>query len=104
LTQNVFLLIKHLEKKNYISGYVVLNMHTIKIFFRYERTNRKLLFWQITFFSSREKKRFISAKILKFFRQYYPNTFALIGTKYGILSLEECQKLNCGGELILSIT
>jgi ribosomal protein S8 len=104
LTQNIFRLIKHLEKKNYISGYAVLNMHNVKIFFRYERTKQNILFPQITFFSSPEKKRFISARILKSFQQYYPNTVALIGTKHGILSLEECQKLNCGGELILSIT
>jgi ribosomal protein S8 len=62
------------------------------------------LIHKITLFSIRGRKRFISASMLKSFILHHPTSFALIGTKYGILSLQQCQKFNCGGELILLLT
>jgi ribosomal protein S8 len=104
LTQNILVVLNHLEKQTIISGYHILNVQKVKIFLHYDVSRNIPLAQSIIFFSSRGRKRFISVKLLKAFAQHYPNSFVLIGTKYGILNLSQCQKLNCGGELILSIT
>jgi ribosomal protein S8 len=103
LTQNILGVLNHLEKQGIISGYHILNVQRVKVFLHYDVSRNIPLIQNIMFFSSRGRKRFISAQTLKSFVQHYPNSFVLIGTKYGILNLSQCQKLNCGGKLILSI-
>ncbi len=49
------------------------------------------------------KCRYISIKTLKAFTNDYPLSFSLLNTRFGILDMEECQKKNCGGELIVTI-
>jgi len=101
LTKNILILLDHLEKQALISGYKIWNVQKVKVFLRYDSSKKMPLIQAIKFFSMRGRKRFISALMLKSFVLHYPNSFALIGTKYGILSLQQCQKFNCGGELIL---
>jgi ribosomal protein S8 len=104
LTKNILVLLDHLEKQTLISGYKIWNVQKIKVFLRYDPSKKMPLIQKFTLFSIRGRKRFISAFMLKSFVLHYPTSFALIGTKYGILSLQQCQKFNCGGELIFLLT
>jgi len=103
LTQNLLIILNYLEKEAIIAGYYIQNMQKVKIFLRYQISKNIPLIKKIIFFSYRGRKRFLPVKMFKSFMQYYPNSFTLVATKYGILNLKQCQELNCGGELILSI-
>ena len=56
LTQKLFVLIKYLAKRNFISGYKIFNLKSkeIKIFLRYERIKKTTRLPKIIFFSSRQ--------------------------------------------------
>lgn len=72
----------------------------MRIFLRYDRQSLPAI--NTVFFFP--KCRYISLKKIKALTNDYPLSLSFLNTKFGILDFHECQKKNCGGELIVTIT
>lgn len=93
-----------LEKENRIAGYgFVKEQKTVVIFLNHEFATRQGLNMRITFYSSKARKRMVSAKLLQQFAQRNPLTFALIHTNVGFMTVKDCLQHHCGGEFLLTI-
>ena len=102
LTTRTFL--RCLEKETRIAGYhFVKEKKNVVIFLNYEFSVRQSLDVQINFYSSKGRKRIVSAKLLQQFAQRNPLTFALIRTNVGFMTLKDCLQHHCGGEFLLTI-
>lgn len=97
---NLLIILKKLQEKGLILGYSHLNISEIQVFLRYDMQSLPAIN-TIFFFP---KCRYISIKKLKAFTNDYPLSLSLLNTQFGILDINECQKKNCGGELIVTIT
>lgn len=100
-SQNNHLLtiLKKLQENSLILGYFHLNVAELQIFLRYDLQSLPAIN-QIFLFP---KNRYISTKKIKALMNDYPLSLSLLHTQFGILDLKECQKKNCGGELIVTI-
>lgn len=97
---NLLSILKKLQEKGLILGYVQRNLMEMQIFLRYDMQSLPAI--NTIFFFPR--CRYISLKQIQAFSNDYPLSLSLLNTKFGILDLHECQKKNCGGELIVTIT
>ena len=97
--RNLLLILKKLQEKSLILNYCHVDMTTLQVSLRYDM--RSLPAIQNIFLFP--KSRFISIKTLKALTNDYPLSLSLVNTKFGILDTSECQKKNCGGELIVTI-
>lgn len=96
----LFLILKKLQEKSLIGSYFFRNSFEIQIFLRYDVQNLPVIRNLFLF----PKNRYISLRKLKSFTNDYPFSLSLLNTKFGILDTNECQKKNCGGELIVTIS
>jgi len=97
---NLLLIVKKLQEKSLILGYSQSSLYEIRIFLRYDLQSLPAINEVFLF----PKHRYISKKTLKAFANNYPLSFSLLNTQFGILDVNECQKKNCGGEFIVTIT
>jgi len=97
---NLLLILKKLQEKGLILGYSHKNIAELQVFLRYDMQSLPAI-TTIFFFP---KCRYISIKELKAFTNDYPLSLSFLNTQFGILDINECQKKNCGGELIVTIT
>lgn len=104
VTNNILELLKYLEKDSRIAGYHVTKDKQIKVFLNYDMTRNEPLVQKIILFSSKGRKRIATLHMLKLFNHHYPNSLALLRTRYGLLNLKDCQAKKCGGEFVVSIT
>lgn len=95
----IFVILKKLQEKSLIQGFYQINPSELQIFLRYDMKSLPAINHIFLF----PKCRYISTKTLKAFTNDYPFAFSLLNTRFGILDIEECQKKNCGGELIVTI-
>lgn len=100
ITSNLLTILINLQKNSLILGYHQISNQEIKIFLRYDLQSLPAI-TQIFFFPP---LRYVTVRMLKKFVNDYPYTLGLVQTRYGILTVSECQKRNCGGELIASIS
>jgi ribosomal protein S8 len=100
VTANLLTVLVNLQKKSLILGYYQLNNQEVKIFLRYDMQSLPA----ITQIFILPPLRYITVRMLNKFVNDYPYSLGLISTRYGILTVSECKKKNCGGELIVSIT
>lgn len=98
--EHLIVILKKLQENSFIASYVFGNEEFIEVFLRYDLQNLPA----INYLFLLPEKRFISSKQLKLLKNDYPLSLSLINTKFGILDTKECQKKNCGGELIVIIT
>lgn len=96
---NLLVILRKLQEKGLILGYYK-NLMEIQVFLRYDMQSLPAIN-TIFFFP---KCRYIPLKKIKSFTNDYPLSLSLLNTQFGILDLNECQKKNCGGELIVTIT
>lgn len=95
----VLLILKKLQEKSLIQGFSQVSLSELQIFLRYDMKSLPAIQSIFLF----PKCRHISVKKLKSFANDYALSFSLLNTRFGILDLEECQKKNCGGELLVTI-
>lgn len=95
----LLLILKKLQENSFILGYVPKNNFEIQIFLRYDARSLPAINALFLF----PKSRSVSKKLLNAIKNDYPFSFSLLHTQFGILDMNECQKKNCGGELIVTI-
>lgn len=100
INQNFLVILKKLQEKGLILGYSQRSLTEIQVFLRYDMQSLPAI--NTVFFFP--KCRYISLKQIIAFKNDYPLSLSLLNTQFGILDLNECQKKNCGGELIVTIT
>jgi ribosomal protein S8 len=94
-------ILKILQKKHLIVGYTKNNPdNLVKIFLRYD-IKGVCVIQEIKTVSSIRQRRIISVKQIKAFLNDYPYAVALIRTRRGILSLNECWNHRIGGEFLV---
>jgi ribosomal protein S8 len=94
-----FVILQKLQAKSLIQGFSQKNLSEIQIFLRYDMKSLPAINNIFLF----QKCKYISIKTLKAFTNDYSLSFSLLNTRFGLLDTEECQKKNCGGELIVTI-
>lgn len=84
-------------KKGLIRHYIIKNNEII-VYLRY--LNNKPLFNNIKVISTKGYRRYLSKKGLKFYKRWHGrNSLILLYTSKGLLTLEDAEYLNLGGEL-----
>jgi ribosomal protein S8 len=100
ITPNLLITLMNLQKNSLILGYHQVSNQEIKIFLRYDMQSLPAI-TQVFFFPP---LRYVTSRMLHKFVNDYPYALGLVQTRYGILTVAECQKRNCGGEFLASIS
>jgi ribosomal protein S8 len=100
VTSRLLSVLSILQQSAFILGYYQINNREIQIYLRYDAQSLPVLN-SIYFFPS---LRYVTVKMLKRFANDYPYSLLLVNTRYGVLNNKDCQKQNCGGELIIAIS
>jgi small subunit ribosomal protein S8 len=90
-------LLNVLWKEGFILGYTVEDKNKLKIFLKYKNSNSALKFIQVL--SKPSKKIYFSSS--KLWKLQINFGVAVISTSKGFLTLNECKRLNIGGELFI---